>query len=255
VTRTPDADRIKNRYFFGRTIAKRIDMFAFPRTGSHFFRYCTQGLFDLVAIPGAAADRAEAIERQRELNPDILYALDLREDGVPFQPVWFNTTAAGQHGLPLAGGAPTVILTREPIATIYSYLRVNRDRPGFGGAPSDVRPWIGETLRAYHAFLSSAQALLSTHPNATLVVRYEELRVSPEPLRRLVALVGVRPKLAPEFVHHLTRFETIAVPGDRTFYRAGDNDAWRKDAGFVSALEGVDIPDFSRFDFVERAAR
>ncbi len=247
-------DGIKDRYFFGRTPAIRVDMFAFPRTGSHFFRYCTQGLFDLVAIPGAAIDNAEAIDRQKELNPDVLYALDLREDGVPFQPVWFNTTASGQHGLPIAGDAPIVILTREPIATVYSYLRVHRDRPSFGGIHGDTRTWIEHTFREYHAFLSRAEEVLRAHTRS-LVVRFEQLRDSPTPLRRLVDLVGVRPKLRPEFVHTLTRFESIVRGGDRTFYRAGSDLAWKDDAEFVRTLEAVPVPNFSAFDFVEHSPR
>ncbi len=246
----------KPRYYFGRTPAIRVDMFAYPRTGSHYFRYCTQGLFDLVAIPGAAADDREAISRQSELDPHVLYALDLREDGVPFQPVWFHTTPNGQHGLPVKSEAPCVILTREPIATAYSYWRVSRDRDGFGSRVSgDAGAWIGSVLGGYHQFLTHAARVRREHPEGTLVIQYERLRESPEPLRSLVELLRVRPKLRPEFVHRLTRFDEIVRPGERTFYRAGDNDAWRRDGEFAGLLGSIAMPDFSAFDFVERSAR
>jgi hypothetical protein len=246
----------KSRYFFGRTLATRIDMFAYPRTGSHFFRYCTQGLFDLVAIPGPAVDNAEAIDRQRELEPDILYALDLREDGVPYQPVWFNATAGGEHGTPVATPFPRVILAREPIATVYSGYRVARDRPDWPQKlDADLPTWLGHRFRSYHRFCTAASVLLAAEPDRTFIVRFDELRASPELLERLVAFVGVTPKLRPSLVHRLTRFDTIARPGERTFYRSGDDDAHRRDDAFTAAIASMSLPDFSPFAFVPQTTR
>lgn len=238
-------------YHFGRTLATRVDFFAFPRTGSHYFRHCTAGLFDLVELEHADTTNPEAASRASELDPDILYALTLREDGVPYRPVWFNARAAGQHGFPVKGPAPVVILTRQPAATVYSFYRVARDRAGFGvEVGPDPAAWISARLERYHLFLSAAASVLREHPQSTLVIRYEDLRAGPEPLVRLVELVGVRPKMRPELVHKLTRFDVIARPGARTFYRAGDNDAWRQDPEFLAAWRAASVPDFSSFPFV-----
>lgn len=245
----------KPRYFFGRTLATRIDMFAYPRTGSHFFRYCTQGLFDLVAIPGPAVDNAEAIDRQRELDAEILYALDLREDGVPYQPVWFNAAAAGEHGLPMLTPHPRVILVREPIATVFSGFRVARDRPEWPQkVDMDLPTWLGHRFRGYHRFCLAAAELVAAEPGRTLIVRFDELRASPAMLERLVKFVGVRHKLRPSLVHRLTRFETIAAPGERTFYRGGDDESWRSDAEFTAALRTMLLPDFAAIPFVPRGS-
>ena len=98
-------------YYFGRVPAVQIDMFSFPRCGAHFLRLCTAGLFDLVALPHGDSGKAEAAQRREELDPLSLYALNLREDGVPYHPVWFNTTSNGRHAMrpgdqvPVAGSA------------------------------------------------------------------------------------------------------------------------------------------------------
>lgn len=246
------AQDAKPRYFFGPTLARRVNLFAFPRTGAHFFRYCTVGLFDLVQFPGPNLDNPEAASRQAELDPDILYALTLREDGSPYHPVHFDAAATGQHGAPAYLGHPVVILTREPLAAAYSLYRVTRDRPGFAPHPADAAAWLTQHLRRHASFLDAAAGVLRDHGERALVVRYEELRASPEPLRRLVALVGVKPKLRPELVHKLTRFDTFARPGPRTFYREADNDAWRRDEPFAAAVAAADVPDFSAYPFVER---
>jgi hypothetical protein len=247
---------VKEAYFFGSRLARVVDFYAFPRTGSHFFRYCTQGLFDLVAVPGPAAGNREAIDRQNELDPEMLYALDLREDGVPYAPVLFNGAARGQHGTPAPGPNPIVILSREPVAAAYSFYRVARDRPGFGArVGEDSGAWLAGVLTQYHDFLVAARGTLAAMGDRAIVIRYEELRAGPAPLHALVALVGVRPKLRPELVHKLTRFETFTKPGERTFYRAGDDAAWRSDAAFVGLVERVAMPDFSEFAFVAPTTR
>jgi hypothetical protein len=236
---------VKDRYFFGRTPAREIDVFAFPRTGSHLFRYCTAGLFDLVALPQPGLDNPEAIDRQTELNPQALYALDLREDGVPYSPVWFNTSATGQHGFPAKGEAPMVVLIRDPIPTFYSFYRVSIDR---WMRPIDDPPlWIQAKCQRYCSLYDAGFKALAESPKDSLLIRYEELVASVEPLRKLIELVGVRPKLSPDFVHSITKFDQITKRGPRTFYRAGDNDAWRNDKEWCAFLERADLPDLSRF--------
>lgn len=250
---------MKDRYYFGRVLARQVDFFAFPRTGSHFLRYCTQGLFDLVALPQPGTDDAEAVDRQRELRPMALYALDLREDGVPWTPVWFNAGATGRHGKPVKGGAPVLVLIREPIATVYSYYRASESR--WGATIDSPAAWVQDKLNGYAEFYRTAGSLLAQHPRESMLVRFEDLVAGPEALRRLVEFVGVRPKLSPEFVHEVTRFESMVARGTggaggtgreeegRTFYRAGSNEAWRADEAFARVLARVRVPDASEFGY------
>jgi hypothetical protein len=233
---------MKPQYYFGQAVAKQLDFFAFPRTGSHLFRYCTQGLFDLVAIPTPGLNNPDAVERQREVNPLALYALDLREDGVPFSPVIIHGRPNGQHGAPIAREHPRVILVRDPIPTVYSYYRVQNDRWGWGPDTPRPREWVRQKLAEHAAFYAAARARAAEHPSTTLLLRYEDLTESPAPLERLVEFVGVRPKLSPAFVHRVTRFDFFAAPGERTFYRSGDNTAWERDQEWKDLIAGVEAP-------------
>jgi hypothetical protein len=234
-------------YYFGRIPAVQIDFFAFPRCGSHFLRLCTAGLFDLVALPHADSESEEAARRRDELDPAALYALNLREDGVPYHPVWFNATANGRHGTPVMGRAPVLILIRDPHAAVYSLYRVSRDR--WNVPIRDARVWARAQYEKYGAFNAAGEALLREHPGRSLLVRYEDLRAGPEALERLVEFVGVRPKLSPAFVHRITRFETLAREGERTFYREADNDAWRRDQAWGEAVRGLQHPDFAALGY------
>lgn len=237
---------MKDKYYFGRSLARSIDTFAFARTGSHLFRHCTAGLFDLVAIAPPAADNPEAISRQLEVEPAALYALDLREDGVPFSPVMFNTRATGQHGFPKKGPDPMVVIIRDPIPTLYSFFRVSIDR--WGQTIDDPPVWVRAKCQRYSEFYDTASVQLAASPSDSLLIRYEDLIAGPQPLVNLVNLVGVRPKLSPEFVHSILRFDSFVRPGKRTFYRAGDNQAWKSDAAWCEILRRADLPDLSRFE-------
>jgi hypothetical protein len=250
---------MKDQYFFGQSLAKRIDRFAFPRTGSHFFAYCTQGLFDLVALENPALNNPEAVGRQQELDAQALYALDLREDGVPHAPVLFDARVTGIHGLPAWNDRPVVVLIRDPMATLFSLYKVNATRWNMGGggvAGNDLSAWIATNAHLYHDFYTAAFDIIQAHPapRETLLIRYEHLKASPAPLEALVSLVGVRPKLTPAFVHWVTRFDRFAratAPdgGERTFYRAADNEAWRRDPDWLAAVHRADLPDFGRFGY------
>lgn len=240
---------MKPRYYFGRVPAKRIDFFAFPRTGSHFFNYSCEGLFDLVWFPTPGIDRPEVVERQRELDAGSLYALGLREDGVPYAPVHFDHVANGQHGRPLKGDSPVVLFIRDPIATVYSYYNAATTRWGMGERMGDPASWVSDKFQRFAAFYRHAFAVLADHPDQTLLLRFEDLVAGPEALGRLVDFVGVRPKLSPAFVHGATRFDTIVRPGARTFYRAGNNSAWRADAVWRSILDRIVLPNFSVFGY------
>jgi hypothetical protein len=238
---------MSRRYFFGRVEAVRIDFFAFPRCGSHFLRACTAGLFDLVALPHADSASEEASRRNEEIDPLALYSLNLREDGIPYSPVWFNATANGRHGLPIDSGFPVLVLIRDPHAAVYSLYRVSRDR--WNIPIPDARQWAKAQFEKYAAFYESALALRAADSGRTLLTRYEDLKRGPEALDTLVSFVGVRPKLSSAFVHRATLFEHYAAAGSRTFYREADDSAWRKDADWMAAIRGVPRPDFSRFGY------
>lgn len=231
------------RYFFGRVEAIRIDFFAFPRCGSHFLRSCTAGLFDLVALPHADSASPEAAARRQEIAPLAQYALNLREEGVPYQPVWFNATANGRHGAPVMSGFPILVLIRDPRAAVYSLYRVSRDR--WNVPIADARAWARKQFESYAQFYSGAQALTGAHPGRAMLIRYEDLRAGPQALESLITFVGAPPKLSAPFVHHFTRFENFAIGGDRTFYREGDNDAWRRDEAWLNTIRDLPLPDFA----------
>ncbi len=234
-------------YYFGRVPAVQIDMFSFPRCGAHFLRLCTAGLFDLVALPHGDSGKAEAAQRREELDPLSLYALNLREDGVPYHPVWFNTTSNGRHGTPVMGSAPVLILIRDPRAAVYSLYRVSRER--WNIAIPDARTWARAQFSKFASFYAAGNEVLAANPGRVLMIRYEDLREGQGALERLVSFVGVRPKLSEAFVHRLTRFESIAGPGKRTFYREADNDAWRRDEAWMAAIDGLSMPDFAPFGY------
>jgi hypothetical protein len=239
----------KAQYYFGRRLARQVDYFAFPRTGSHFLRYCTQGLFDLVAFEHPDLEHEEALSRQAELDPCALYALDLREDGVPFAPVQINAQVTGRHGAPKEGGERVLVLIRDPMSTVYSLHRVMTTRWKPERRIGDLPAWIGGQLEQYGAFYSKAFDVIRASGSRGMLIRYEELVESSEPLEQLVALVGVAPKLTPAFVHWATRFDRFVREGERTFYRAGDNDAWRRDEAWCEALARAPRPDLSAFGY------
>lgn len=228
----------------GQTPIRRIDTFAFARTGSHLFRYCTMGLFDRVELP--RPDNQEVQSREEEIAPAALHSLSRREEGVPFSPIAFNTRATGQHGFPEKGPDPMVVLIRDPIPTFYSFFKVATER--WNQAIEDPPTWLRAKCQRYITFYQTAFSLIAALPTDSLLIRYEDLTASPEPLRRLVNLVGIRPKLTPEFVHSVTRFESFTRPGKRTFYRAGDNTAWKADPQWRDILSRADLPDLSRFE-------
>ena len=235
----------RQTYYFG-TLVKQIDIFSYPRTGAHFFTYCFMGLFDLISFPHEDLHNREAIERQLELSERSLYGLDLRESSVPYQPIWLNALANGMHGMPKKGQSPAMLLIRDPIATAYSYYRV-RHRWGF----EIERPiqWLNNYLAGYYDFYEQGFTMLRQFPADTLLISYESLVESPKMLEEVVRLVGVKPKLAPGFVYWLTQFSNFTVPGERSFYREGRNDAWQEDVIWVNLLRGADPRDFKAFGY------
>ena len=234
-------------YYGGRHRLEEFHLFAFPRTGSHFLVHVLMGLFDIVAVPQPHLRTQEALDRQLELDPVMLYALNLREDGVPFHPIYINSLSNGMHGLPAKGNAPAMLLIRDPIATVYSLYHTGIDRWGF--RIEDPVRWIEETLNYYITFYDTGVKMLTEHPRDTLLIKWEDLVESPAMVQQIVDFIGTRPKLAVEFVHRVTRFDILARGGSRTFYRGGSNLAWRSDASWIESLRNVSPKEFTRFGY------
>lgn len=234
-------------YHFGTRLAVRCDYYAFPRTGSHYLWACFTGLLDLVYYPNDFVGGTETRQRAEELNPHAFYALRLREDGVPYQPVYINAAPQGIHGVPASSEWPTIVLVRDPHPTIYSWYHTATER--WGAKVPDRVEWMRNAYREYGDFYARAFDLLEKEPKRTLLIRFEELKADPAVLQQLVSFIGVQPKLSPEFVHWWTDFERMTQPGQRTFYRAGNNEQWRNDAAWQADLARVAPGDFRRYGY------
>lgn len=234
-------------YYFGTRLAKRCDYYAFPRTGSHYLWACLTGLLDLVFFPNEFVDNPETKQRAEELNPHAYYVLRLRDDGVPYQPVYLNAAPQGVHGVPAAGDWPLIVLIRDPHPTIYSWYHTATER--WGAKVPDRVAWMRDAYRKYREFYDAGLGLAEKDPARTLLIRFEELKADVAVLRRILAFLDVQPKLSPEFVHWWTDFERMARPGKRTFYRGGNNTQWRSDAGWKADLERAEPGDFSRYGY------
>ncbi len=237
----------EEKYFFGTRLAHRLDYYAFLRTGSHFLWNCFTGLFDLVFFENEFVNDPEAKQRQEELDPMALYALKLRSDTAPYQPVCINAVPNGLHGFPQDGPNPIIILMRDPYASIYSLYLTARDR--WGLKVDDTVSWLKENFALYRKFYDEAFKLNEANQEKVLIVRYEALKAGPQELQKIVDFVGVRPKLKSEYVFWWTRFDRITREGERTFYRAGDNELWKQDKAWREALEKAEIDEFSKFDY------
>ena len=222
-------------------------MYAYPRTGSHFFAYALTGLFDIVTPPHQYLRHQEAIDRKSELNSDVLYALNLRDPRVPFRPLRLNAVASGVHGVPTESEHLMVLLIRDPIATAYSRYRVERDR--WGGVTTLTVEWLRNELSLYAAFYDSSLEILQRQARRGLLVRWESLVESPGGLERLVEFVGIEPKINPAFVWSLLHFDNFVKTGPRTFYRSGSNQSWMADLEWINALAEIGDLSFERFGY------
>jgi hypothetical protein len=242
----------KDKYLAGRTLTEEISYFSFPRAGSHFFVHCLNGLFDLITFPHEHLHNAEALARQTEINPEALYALDLREEGSIHQPLYLNASAGGggPHGLPFRTNKRCIILIRHPLPTLYSFYRVNRDR--WGATIDDPAVWLETQLSAYVNYYTAAFAVLDADAEQALLVRYEELISGPQALEDVAQFVRLKPKLSPAFVHWVTAFERFARPdggGPRTFYRAADPRAYAADPVWRKLVESLDCSRWQPFGY------
>ncbi len=238
---------IEKAYTFGSTIAKKLDYFAFPRTGSHYLWACFTGLFDLVFYENEYTYLPEAIQRFEELNPLSCYSLKLRQDGVPFQPVCIEAKPNGLHGEPCPSNTPAIILIRNPHSTIYSLFKTAKDRWNYKNEES--KNSIQEQYDKYREFYKAAFEISFSNKHPSLIVRYEELIGSQEPLEKIVEFIGVTPKLNCEFVRHWTDFERMTNDGKRTFYRQGDDQAWEKDPEWRDLVLGAEVGKFDEFGY------
>lgn len=237
-------------YYFGSQLAVRCDYYAFPRTGSHYLWACLTGLLDLVFFPNEFVENPEARQRAEELNPHTYYGLRLREDGVPFQPVYINAAPNGVHGKPALTQWPALLLIRDPHPTIYSWYHTATER--WGAQVPDRLVWMREAYRQYREFYTAVLALQQQAPERTCLVRFETLKENSGELQRIVEFLGVRPKLSPEFVHWWTAFERMTQAGPRTFYRHGNNSRWRDDAAWLADLKQVAPGGFAEFGYPDQ---
>ena len=243
---------LRDQYLAGRTLTEELYYFSFPRTGSHFLVHCLNGLFDLITFPHEHLHHTEAISRQQEINPEALYALDLREEGSIHQPLFLNASASGTgpHGRPFPSGKRSLILIRHPLPTLYSFYRVNRDR--WGGVIEDPAAWMEAQLTAYEEYYAAAFAVLAGEPERNLLIRYEELTANAATLEKVVRFVGLQPKLAPEFVHWITCFERFArsdANTQRTFYRSADPQAYATDPTWRELVSGLNPARWKSFGY------
>jgi len=232
-------------YHFGVRLARDLDYFAFPRTGSHFLWHCFTGLFDLVFFPTPYGDQPEPKQRREELDPMALKALELRTDNAGYHPVHIHHDSNGLHGLPVDNGRPIIVLIRDPRPVLYSYYQTATSR--WGAVIPDIDVWLKEQAALYERFYAAAWEIREKAPQRVHLVRFEELRRDPAALQRIVEFVGVPPKLPADFVFWCCQFDRFTRPGDRTFYRQGDDDAWRRDPVWLARLEN--LGDFSRYGY------
>lgn len=234
------------KYHFG-TLSTRLEFFSYPRTGSHYLWTCLTGLLDLVYFPNEFIAQAEPRQRAEELNPHAFYVLGLRDAKVPFTPVYIDPEPRGTHALPAAGKWPVILLIRDPWPTVYSHYHTATDR--WGLKVDDRVAWIRQAFAHYRDFYTAGFALALQRPVPVHVVRYEKLVAGPEALIDLVDFIGVRPKLDPKFVHWWTQFDRMTRPGPKTFFRAGNNEAWRKDESWLRDLRAADVGSFDVFGY------
>ena len=243
----PILNVMRSTYHFG-SLIKEVNIFAHPRTGSHFFHYCLTGLFDVVTMPHAFLHHGEALSREKELNPEALYALDLRQPTVPLQPLHVNALVGGVHGLPVESDCSTIILIRDPISTVYSRYRVDRDR--WGGIKELTAEWLKDQLLRYAFFYDRGMDVLDRLGKRGILVRWSDLVAGPEALERVVDFVGLTPKLQCSFVWSIMRFGSFVGPEPRTFYRSGSNTAWHKDSHWINTLAAMEDLSFERFGYL-----
>ena len=132
---------------------KRFDYFAYPRVGSHFLFHIFSGLYELVLFESESFQTSEYLARKTEINEFSLYALSLNDSQISYKhPIFINPVANGIHGFPIDSGFPVISLIRHPLATVYSYFRLQRDR--HTSQFKDKGGWVEDKLNEYLLFYS-----------------------------------------------------------------------------------------------------
>lgn len=221
---------------------KEFDYYAFPRTGSHFLMINLGGLFDLEVVrQGTLAQdnkrhlSKEERSRTRELRPFVLLLLKQRWPSWEKSPVRIYANPSGvYHSTIKARDLPILVMIRNPIATMYSLYNLFVSR--FKYKVGDIRNFVEKNLDAYRKYYQPAFELQKEgHP--LLMIRYEELLTSPAPMEKICKFLCVTPKLNPSIVFFMTRFKVITKIKYRTFYRHGNNQAWKRDLMFLEAVK------------------
>jgi hypothetical protein len=206
-------------------------------------------LIDLVFFPTEFTDKPEPKQRAQELNPYTFYVLGMRDNGIPYHPVYIDPAPHGTHGLPSAGQWPVILLIRDPHPTIYSWYHTATDR--WGLRVEDRVAWIRDAYRQYREYYERGFGLVAANPSNAYLLRYEELKRDHFALSHLVEFIGVQPKLDPKFVHWWTEFERMTKPGAKTFFRSGNNARWREDEAWLADLRLAGIGNFQQFGYFE----
>lgn len=254
-------------------VPRTLVIYSYPRTGSHFLTHCIRALYDTGvndlddwsgvqwrAEPGSAQKgihlrgEDEARDRDNEINPLALYALSLRGNCGRRSPLVLDHERNGAHGLPDVPGADErgCILIRDPLATVFSYYRVwtSRWEPGEAFDSASVR----HHLTSYCEFYDRALRVIEESEGRMILLRYEDLVFSSSALQILCNFLSQSPKLEPEFVWHMTKFDNFARTGVRSFYREGKNGAWRTDAAFCAMAGVLEEFDFRRYGYKKGSA-
>ena len=233
---------------FVENYTKRFDYFAYPRVGSHFLFHIFSGLYELVLFESEDFETEEYISRKREIKEFSLYALSLHDSKRKFrQPIFVNPKANGVHGFPIDSGFPIISLIRDPLATIYSYYRLKRDRHNY--VFLNKEEWIQDKLSEYYKFYSQVQELKIKLKDSMLIIKYEDLISDVKYIIEIVNFFRIDPKLDPNFVYNCTNFKNFASGSDRTFYRDADNEKWLLDDEFKTLLKGIDFNKFLKFGY------
>lgn len=233
---------------FVNNYTKRIDYYAFPRVGSHYLFHIFSGLFELVLLDSDDFKTTEYLSRSKEIDEIAHYALRLVDLNVPrSSPIFIHPNPNGIHGEPHDFGNPIICLTREPVASIYSLYRLNRDR--FNEEIKDVGLWIRGKFKEYSEFYKCALSIEEKRSSKFLLLKYEDICKSWQQLSEICDFIEEFPKLDPKFVHHITKFDNFTKSENRTFYRDGDNTKWRNDEEFVKNLSLDDYPALAGLDY------
>ena len=249
----PKQNQISSRTHSMNTPQVSFDYFAFPRTGSHYFGLCLQGLYREVlsecgdSVKWSHTRSQEEKTRSNELRPLVLCLLKCGLSNRHLSSVRRNANPGGKlHEAPFYRGNKIVITIRHPYPTIHSLYKLLTERMRLD--IGNIETFIKDQLNAYTSYYGKAAALQKDGA-PVLFMRYEEMLQTKEPLAELCAFLQVEPKLPVGLVYFLTRFRVITKMRKRTFYAFGNNDAWKADTRYVDALSSIAPTDLTSLGY------